>query len=79
MRIRILNILFQTKEDDREGAYNTRVVRNTCTIFTGRPDGGKGAGVRPKRRLERNTGIVLKEMGCDDGDQVHFAQDRDQW
>jgi hypothetical protein len=58
--------VFQTKEDDKEGAYNTRIVRNACTIFTGRPD-GEGVGMRPRRRLAHNTEIVLKEMGCEDG------------
>jgi hypothetical protein len=64
--------LFQTKEDGRKGAYNTRVFRNTYTVFTGRP-GGNGACVRAKRRVEINTEIVLKEMGCEDGDQWRRA------
>jgi hypothetical protein len=32
---------------------------------------------RPKRRSEKNIGMVLHDMECEDTDWVHLAQDKD--
>jgi len=40
---------------------------------------GKRQFGRPKRRQEYNIRMDLKEMGWEDVDWVHLAQDRDQW
>ena len=44
----------------------------------GKPEGKRPLG-RPRRRWEHNIKIDLREMGCDAGDSIDLAQDRDQW
>ena len=34
---------------------------------------------RPRRRWEDNIKIDLRKVGCDPGDWIAFAEDRDQW
>jgi hypothetical protein len=34
---------------------------------------------RPRRRREDNIRINFKEIGWEDSDWIHVAQDRDQW
>ena len=34
---------------------------------------------RLRRRWEENIKINLKEMGCDPGEWIDFAEDSDQW
>jgi hypothetical protein len=51
------------------GAYN---------ILVGRPEGRRPLG-RPRRRWEDNIKMDLWEIGFEDVDWVHLAQDRDTW
>ena len=44
----------------------------------GKPEGKKSLG-RPRRRWEDNIKMDLKEVGCDAGDWIALAEDRDQW
>ena len=41
------------------------------------PEGKKPLG-RPRRRWEDNIKMDLREMGCDPGDCIALAEDRDQ-
>ena len=34
---------------------------------------------RPRRRWEDNIKMDLREVGCDPGDWIALAKDRDQW
>jgi hypothetical protein len=34
---------------------------------------------RPRHRWKYNIKIHLKEIGCEDVDSIHVAQDRSQW
>jgi hypothetical protein len=34
---------------------------------------------RPRRRYEDNIGIDLREVGWEDVDWIHLAEDRDKW
>ena len=42
------------------------------------PEGKRPLG-RPRRRWEDNIKIDLREVGCDPGDWIALAEDRDQW
>ena len=44
----------------------------------GKPKGKKPLG-RPKRSWEDNIKIDLREVGCEFGDWIALAEDRDQW
>ena len=44
----------------------------------GKPEGKKPLG-RPRRRWEHNMKMDLKKVGCDSGDCITLAEDRDQW
>jgi hypothetical protein len=46
--------------------------------FGGRPEGRRPLG-RPRRRWEDNIKMDLREIGFDDVDWIHWAQDRDCW
>ncbi|KAJ4429673.1 hypothetical protein ANN_21874 [Periplaneta americana] len=52
--------------------------RNAYRVLVGRPDGKRPLG-RPRRRWEDNIKMDLREVGYDDRDWIHLAQDRDQW
>ena len=41
--------------------------RNTYGVLVGKPEGKRPLG-RPRRRLEDNIKMELKEVGCDAGD-----------
>jgi hypothetical protein len=51
-------------------------VRGAYNILVGRPEGRRPLG-RPRRRLEDNIKMDLREIGF--GDWIHCAQDRDWW
>jgi hypothetical protein len=53
-------------------------VRGAYTILVGRPDGRRSLG-RPRRRWEDNIRMDLREIGFEDADWIHLAQDRDRW
>ena len=44
----------------------------------GKPEGKRFLG-RPIHRWEDNIKMDLREMGCDPGDWIALAEDRDQW
>ena len=52
--------------------------RNAYRILVGKPEGKRTLG-RPRRRGEDNIKMDLKEVGCDRGDWITLAQDRDKW
>ena len=51
---------------------------NAYRILVGKPEGKKPFG-KPRRRWEDNIKIDLREVGCDPGDWIALAEDRDQW
>jgi hypothetical protein len=53
-------------------------MKNVYNILVGKPDGRRPLG-RPRRRWEDNIKLYLKEVGCDDVDWIHLAQDKVQW
>jgi hypothetical protein len=53
-------------------------IRNAYTIFTGKPE-GKRPLVRPRRRCKDNIRTDLKEIGWEDVDWIHLAQDTERW
>jgi hypothetical protein len=54
------------------------VVRSAYNILVGRPEGRRPLG-RPRRRSEDNIKMDLREIGFEDVDWIHWAQDRDRW
>jgi hypothetical protein len=53
-------------------------TRNAYRILVGKPEGKKPIG-RPRGRWVDNIKIDLGEIGWDDMDWIHLAQDRDPW
>jgi hypothetical protein len=51
------------------------VVRNTYSIFVGKPEAKRLLG-RPRRRWEENIRVDLREIGWEGVDWWHLAQDR---
>jgi hypothetical protein len=52
--------------------------RNEYKILAGKPE-GKTSSERTRIRCEDNIRSDLKEIGLEDVDWIHLAQDRDQW
>ena len=52
--------------------------RNAYRILVGKPEGKKPLG-RSRRRWEDNIKMDLREVGCDNGEWIDLAEDRDQW
>ena len=52
--------------------------RNKYRVLVGKPEGKKPLG-RPRRRWEDNIRMDLREVGCDPGEWIGLAEDRDQW
>ena len=52
--------------------------RNAFTVLVGKPESKRHLG-RPKLRWEDNIKMDLREVGCDAGDWIDLAQDRNQW
>ena len=52
--------------------------RNVCKVLVGKPEGKRPLG-RPRRRREDNNKMNLREVSCDTGNWMDFAQVRDQW
>ena len=52
--------------------------RNAYGVFVGKPEGKRPLG-RPRRRWEDNVKIDMREVGCDPGESIDLAEDRDQW
>jgi len=47
-------------------------------VLVGKPEGKRPLG-RPRRRLEDNSKMDLKEVGGGRGDWIELVQDRDRW
>ena len=52
--------------------------RNAYRVLVGKPEEKRPLG-RPRHRWEDNIKIDLREVGCDPGEWIDFAEDRDQW
>ena len=52
--------------------------RNAYRVLVGKPERKKPLG-SPRRRWEDNIKMDLREVGCDLGDWIALAEDRDQW
>ena len=52
--------------------------RNAYRVLVGKPGGKRPLG-RPRRRWEDNIRMDLREVGCDPGEWIDLAEDRDQW
>jgi hypothetical protein len=53
-------------------------MRNSYSILVGRPEEKRPLG-KPGRRWEGNIRINVREIGWEDADWIHMAQDSDQW
>jgi hypothetical protein len=53
-------------------------IRNAYRILVGKPEGRRPLG-RPRRRWMDNIKMDLREIGCDGGDWIDLARDKDQW
>ena len=52
--------------------------RNAYRVLVGKLEGKRPIG-RPRHRWENNIKLDLREVGCDPGDWIVPAEDRDQW
>jgi hypothetical protein len=75
----MLTFVDQNKEDEMDGACSMHVTDVDAYIISdGKPEGKEPLG-RPRRRWEDNIRMGLREIGWEDVDWVHLAEDRDQW
>ena len=51
--------------------------RNVYRVLLGKPEGKRPLG-RPRRKWENNIKMDLREVGCDPGEWIDLAEDRDQ-
>ena len=51
--------------------------RNAYRVLVGKPESKRTLG-RPRRRWEDNIKMDLREVGCDPGNWIVLAEDRDQ-
>ena len=51
--------------------------RSTYRVLVGKSEGNRPLG-RPRRTWEDNVKMDLREVGCDPGDWIYIAEDRDQ-
>ena len=51
--------------------------RHAYRVLVGKPGGRRPLG-RPRRRWEDNIIMDLREVGCDPGEWIDLAKDRDQ-
>ena len=49
-----------------------------CRVLVGKPEEKRPSGSL-RRRWEDNIKMDLREVGCDPGDCMDLAEDRDQW
>ena len=52
--------------------------RNAYRVLVGKPEGKRPSG-SPRRRWEDNIKMDLREVGCDPGEWIGFAEGRNQW
>ena len=51
---------------------------NAYRVLVGKPERKKPLG-RPRCKWEDNIKMDLREVGCDPGEWLYLAEDRDQW
>ena len=59
-----------------DSTYGT--IQNAYRILVGRSEGKRPLG-RLRRRWEDNIKMNLREVGCNPGEWIHLAEDRDLW
>ena len=52
--------------------------RNAYRVLVGKPEGKRSLGWS-RRRWEDNFKMDLREVGCDPGEWIDLAEDKDQW
>ena len=52
--------------------------RNAYRVLVANPEGKRPLG-RSRRRWEDNIKMDSREVGCDPGEWIDLAEDRDQW
>ena len=52
--------------------------RNAYRVLVGKREGKRPLG-RPRSGWEDNIRMDLREVGCDPGEWIDLAEDRDQW
>ena len=52
--------------------------RNAYRVLEGKPEGKRPLGM-PRHRWEDNIKMDFRVVGCDPGDLIALAEDRDQW
>ena len=52
--------------------------RNAYRVLEEKPEGKRPLG-RPRCRWEDNINMDLREVGCDPGDWIGLAKDKDEW
>ena len=52
-------------------------IKKRTQNLLGKPDGKRSSG-RQRRRREDNIKMDLREVGCNPGEWIDFAEDRDQ-
>ena len=52
--------------------------RNAYRVLVGKPEGKRPLG-RPRHNWEDNIKVDFREVGCNSGDWMALAEDRDQW
>ena len=52
--------------------------KNSYRVLLGKPEGKRPLG-RPRHRWEGNIKMDLREVGCDPGDWIALAEDKDKW
>ena len=52
--------------------------RNAYRVLVGKPERQRPLG-RPRRRWGDNIKMDLREVGCDPGEWMDLAEDRDRW
>jgi hypothetical protein len=53
-------------------------TRSAYKILVGKREGKRPAGIS-ERRWKDNIKMNLRQIGCEDGDWIYLAQNRDQW
>jgi hypothetical protein len=58
--------------------YHAWETRNAYSILVGKPEGKRPLG-RSRRKRDDKIRMDIREIGWEDVDWIHLAQDRDQW
>ena len=63
---------------DRARSTYGAVQKAYTRVLVGKPEGKRPLG-RPRHRCEDNIKMDFTEVGCDPGEWITLAEDRDQW